>query len=97
MMETVVAVEPQDVAHNRPPVEVEPKVAVSAPVVGLPKASCSWTVIGPRVGLEDAAPETGAEVMTNFEGDPAVMVSIWVALVSAPEAVMVGVPDLVSP
>ena len=67
-----------DVGEVVPPVELEPKVTVSATVVGLPLASCSWTVIGPRVGLEDAAPETGAEVMTNFAGDPAVMLKALV-------------------
>ena len=39
----------------------------------------------------------GVEVVTSWLGEPALMVSTWVPLVSAPEAVMVGEPALVSP
>jgi hypothetical protein len=49
------------------------------------------------VALAEAVPERGVEVMTNFDGAPALMVSTWVPLVSAPETVMVGEPALVSP
>ena len=66
MMETVVVDPPPEEAENWPvPVEFELRVTVSAVVVGLPEASCSWTVIGPRVALVDAAPDTCVEVMTN--------------------------------
>jgi hypothetical protein len=97
-IETVVMALPDEVAENLAvPAEFEPKVTVSAVVVGLPKASCSWTVSGPKVALAEAVPERGVEVMTNFDGAPALMVSTWVPLVSAPETVMVGEPALVSP
>src|ERR1700684_230109 len=65
---------PPEVAENLAvPVEFELKVTVSAVVVGLPSASCSWTASGPRVAEAEAGPETDPLMMMNLEGAPAVM------------------------
>src|SRR5277367_6092473 len=98
-MFTVVMAAPPEVAANERPVEEEDKVTVSATVVGTPAAVSSVTVMGPRVALEDAAPETAVEVMTSLVG-AATMVSTWVPLaiagVAVVETVMVGVPPTLS-
>src|SRR5690242_6992279 len=79
------------------PVEFEDSATVCAEVVGLPTPSCSWTVIAPRLAVEDALPETALEVMTSFVATLAI-VSCWVAVVSPDfAAVIVGVPPFVSP
>ena len=84
-IETVVMALPDEVAENLAvPVELEPKVTVSAVVVGLPRASCSWTVSGPKVALAEAVPETGFEVMTNWLGEPAVMLKAVVVAEGSP-------------
>ena len=92
------AVEPPEAAANSlVPAELEARVTDWAVVVGLFRASCSWTVIGPRVAVADAAPDTAVDVKAYLDGEPAVTVSTWVPLVVNPEAVMVGVPARVSP
>ena len=79
------------------PLEFDVKLTVSAVVVGLPLASSSWTVIGPKLALDDAAPETADEVNTSLLAAP-LMVSCCVPAVSpVAAAVIVGVPVLVSP
>ena len=92
-----VVVDAPEVEANTPPAEVEERAIVSAVVVALLKMSCSATVIGPRVALEDAAPDTAVVVRTSLATPAGVMVSVWPPEVSPPEALMVGVPDLVSP
>ena len=84
-IETVVMALPDEVAENLAvPAEFEPKVTVSAVVVGLPKASCSWTVSGPKVALAEAVPERGVEVMTNWLGEPALMLKGLVVAEGSP-------------
>ena len=98
-IETVVtAVPPAVVANLVVPLEVEDSVIVWAAVVGLLRASCSATVMGPRLAVADAVPDTVVEVITNLVAAPDVTVSVCVPEVSPLAAtVMVGVPDLVSP
>ena len=97
-MATVVVTPPPDVAEKIPMPELDDRLTVSAMVVGFPSASCSWTVMGPRVGEDDAVPDTAAVVKTSLAGVPVPMASFWVSLVSpVAAAVMVGVPALVSP
>ena len=97
-IDTVVVAVPPKVAENDLPVELEARVTVWAVVVALPNVSCSATVIGPRVAVADAAPDTAVEVMTYLDAAAAVTVSTWVPDASPVAAtVMVGVPDLVSP
>ena len=97
-IDTVVVAEPPEVAEKTAvPVELEARVTVWAVVAALPKESCSATVIGPRVAVADAAPDTAVEVMTYLDAAAAVTVSICVPGVVRPEAVMVGLPALVSP
>jgi hypothetical protein len=72
-METDVTALPPEVAENvYAPGELEARVTVSAVVEGLPNGSCSATVIGPRVAVGDAAPDTGLDVTANWEGGAAV-------------------------
>ena len=74
------------------------RFTVSATVVGFPKASCSCKVIGPNVALDDAAPEAEPVVNWNWEGAPAVMVTVTVPQVVEPFlAVIVGVAAVLSP
>ena len=94
----VTAVPPAVVANLVVPLEVEDSVIVWAAVVGLLRASCSATVMGPRLAVADAVPDTVVEVITNLVAAPDVTVSVCVPEVSPLAAtVMVGVPDLVSP
>src|SRR5450755_2601675 len=83
------------------PVEGEDRVTVIPPtgaVTGLPRESWACTVTGPSDAAEDAAPDSAVEVISNLFAAAAVMVAVWVALVSpALAAVRVGVPALVSP
>ena len=44
------------------------KFTVSAVVLTLPKASCSWTVIGPSVALLEAPPDTAPVVKIQLCG-----------------------------
>ena len=90
---------PEVVANLLVPEEFEARftVVLLPGVTGLPKESWRWTVIGPRVALAEAEPDTGPEVMASLLAVAAVMVSVWVALVSEPDAVMMGLPALVSP
>ena len=83
--------EPPEVAENFAPDELDAKVTVSLAVVGLPKASCSWTVIGPSAALDDAGPETGVEVTTSWLGLPAVMANGLVVTEGYPAAEAVRV------
>ena len=70
-------------------------VLVDSAVFGLPNWSCRWTVMFPEV--VPAARVTGAVVNTSLVTDAAVTVSCCVPEVSpAEEAVIVGVPALVS-
>jgi hypothetical protein len=98
-MLTVVMAVPPEVAANEPPFDEEDKLIVSARVVATPPAVSSVTVMGPRVALEDAAPETGAEVITSLVG-VATMFSTWVPFVMlgivVVETVIVGVPMTLS-
>src|SRR5665213_1147801 len=72
-MEIDVIGAPPGVAENTAvPVEFEDRFTVSAAVVGLPYASCSWTVIGPRLAPEDACPDTAFDVMANCATEAAV-------------------------
>jgi hypothetical protein len=98
-MEIVVKLVPPGVAENSfVPLEFDAMVSVSAVVVGLPKLSCSWTMIDPRVALEVAVPEMALEAKTHLEGAAGVTVSDWVPDVSPePATVIVGDPDFVSP
>ena len=94
----VIAAPPKVAAKTLVPLEVEDKVTVWAVVVGLPRASCSATVMGPTVALVEAPPDTAVEVTTNLVAAPDVTVSVCVPDVRpAAAAVMTGVPDLVSP
>src|ERR1700690_757786 len=94
-MLTEVTVVPFKVAEKTAvPVLLDPRVTVSAVVVGLPKLSCSWTVIGPRLAVDDAAPETAEVVITNLLADPAELVSEKFTVLLAPEnAEMLYVPE----
>src|SRR5580698_4209594 len=65
-MEIEVVAGPPGVAENTAvPVLFEERLTVSAAVVGLPYASCSWTVIGPTLAPEDAVPDWGLDVKAN--------------------------------
>jgi hypothetical protein len=80
------------------PAVFEDRFTVIADVVALPKASCSCTVIGPRLAEGEAVPDTAALVMTSLEGAAATIVSTCVELpIPLAAAVIVGVPTLVSP
>jgi len=59
---------PPGVAAKTPPVELEDRLTVVAEVTftGLPDEFSTWTVIGPKLALLDAAPETGEVVMTSL-------------------------------
>jgi hypothetical protein len=60
---------PPELAAKIPAEELEPRLTVSAPPgSAFPKASCSWTVILPRVGLFEAVPETAVVVKAIFAG-----------------------------
>ena len=73
-------------------------MTVSAVVVGLPLASCSWTVIGPRLAVELTLADSAVEVMTNLLTPPTLTVSICVPEAKpVAAAVMVGLPARVSP
>ncbi len=72
---TEVIGEPPAVAAKFPVEELEPRLTVRAPPgSAFPNASCSWTVIMPRVALLEAAPETGAVVNAIFAGGAVEMV-----------------------
>ena len=58
---------PELVAKTAPP-ELDARVTVTGLVVGLPKASCSCTVIGPSVALDEAVPVTADVVKTSLAG-----------------------------
>jgi hypothetical protein len=93
-----VAVPPEVAEKTGVPLESELRFTISALVDGLPKASCSWTVIGPRDAPDDAGPETAELVKTSVRGAAAETVSTCIPLVSpVAAAVIVGVPALVSP
>jgi hypothetical protein len=95
-----VTVEPFWVAENTAvPAVFDDKLTVSAVVVGFPNWSCSWTVIGPKLAVEDAAPDTADDVNTSLLAAAAVMVSDWVPLGDSPvaNAVISGDPATVSP
>ena len=101
-MTTLLVPAPDSDAENTVvPDELDDRDTVSPPtgaLTGLPAESRACTVIGPSDAVDDAAPDTAAEVITNCDADPAVMVAVWVALVNPlPAAVRVGVPALVSP
>ena len=71
---------------------------MSAVVVALPNASCSWTVSGPTLALLDAVPDTVPVVKFSWATGPEVIVSCWVPEVRPDtDAVIVGVAALVSP
>ena len=56
-------------AAKIPAAELEPRLTVSAPPgSAFPKASCSWTVILPRVALFEAVPVTAVVVKAIFAG-----------------------------
>ncbi len=59
---------PPGVAENTPVAEVDERLTVSAVVVGLPKMSCSWTVIGPMLAVLDAIADNGFDVMEKAYG-----------------------------
>jgi hypothetical protein len=65
---TEVTAEPPDVAEKMPPPEVDARSTVVADptVTGVPKAFWTWTVMAPRVALDDAEPDTAVEVITNL-------------------------------
>ena len=98
-IETEVTVDPPEEVANSvvPELDVE-RFTVSAVVDTLPKASSSSTLIGPRVALAEAAPDTGDVMNFSFAAGPGITVSCWVALVTpVAAALMVGVPARVSP
>ena len=74
-MLTAVTAAPPDVSEKTPPDELEVRLTVAAAVVGLPKASCSWTVILPRVGEFEAVPDTAVDVKTSLAGGAMVTVT----------------------
>ena len=59
---------PPEFNANVAPVEVDVSVIVvlAETVTGLFAALSTWTTIGPRVALLDAAPETGVVVITSL-------------------------------
>ena len=84
-MEIDVMAEPPEVAANEcVPLELEARLTVSAVVVRLPKASCSWTVMGPMVDPDPAEPEAEVEVKANRNGVAAVMLNAFVVTVVSP-------------
>ena len=98
MLTEVRGVPPEVAANSLVPVELDERLTVSAVVEALPNASRSCTVIGPNVGLLDAAPDTVPLVKISWAAGPAVMLSCWVAEVRpVTAAVIVGVPILESP
>ena len=72
-MDTVVTEAPPEVRAKMPVPEVDDRLTVSAPGSGLPKASCSWIVMMPSVGLAVAVPVTGDVVKTILAGGAVVM------------------------
>ncbi len=67
-----------ELAEKMPPVELDERVTVvfDVALTGLLVALSSWTTIGPRVELLDAAPETGVVVITSLVAtDPVTIVS----------------------
>jgi len=59
---------PPEVAAKMPPTELDPRFTVvfEPTLTGVPKAFWTWTVMGPRVALLDAAPDTAVDVITNL-------------------------------
>jgi hypothetical protein len=76
--------------------ELRVSVVVPVLVVLFPNWSSSWRPSATLV-VALAVADDGLGVMATWVAVPAVMVSLWVALASDPEAVMVGVPAMVSP
>ena len=87
-METDATAVPPEVAEKMyVPVELEPRFTVSAVVAGLPNASCSWTVIGPRLAFCVAVPDTGLDVKANWEAGPELSAKVALTPVVSPLAV----------
>jgi hypothetical protein len=87
-METDATAVPPEVAEKMyVPVELEPRFTVSAVVAGLPNASCSWTVIGPRLAVCVAVPDTGLDVKANCEAGPELSAKVALTPVERPLAV----------
>jgi hypothetical protein len=78
-IDTLVTLEPpEEVANTTVPDEFDERKTVvekNEAVVGLPYASCSCTVMGPMVALDDAVPLRGFEMMANWEAEPTVMLN----------------------
>ena len=67
MVTEVIGVVPPELAAKIPAAELEPRLTVRAPPgSAFPKASCSWTVIWPRVALADAVPDIALVVKAIF-------------------------------
>jgi hypothetical protein len=96
MVTDVTAAEPAEL-EKLPFPEVVVRATVSGMIVGVPLAASSVTVIGPMLVVDEAVPELTPLENTSFVGLSRI-VSAWVA-VSRPvdDAVMVGVPTVLSP
>ena len=71
-MDAEVIAEAPDVAANvAVPEELDVRFTVAAAVVELPDESHSVTVIGPKVAVDDAEPDTAVEVIANWLAAPA--------------------------
>ena len=79
-----------------PPVMARLTVDASA-VDALPKTSSAITIGWVPKALPPVAVLLGEVAKTKWVAGPPVTVSLWVPLARDPEAVMVGVPELVSP
>ena len=62
----VMGVVPPELRAKIAPLDVEARLIVAAPLTGLPKASCSCTVITPRLALADASPVWAEVVKTSL-------------------------------
>src|SRR5689334_21296056 len=99
-MVTALAPEPPDVVAKDAAALVEDRLTVVAPaaLAALPNPSCSCTVMGPIVAVDDATPDAAPVVKASFAAGPGLMVACCAAdprPLAVP--VIVGEPALESP
>jgi hypothetical protein len=83
--------DPFEVLAKIPPVELDDKLTVvlEATLATLPYASWTWTVIGPRLALEEAEPDTAPVRKTSWLATAGLFVKEKLAALVTPPTVAV--------